>query len=310
MKKDFADYMEELLGECLADDWRDNVPQKVKIIEVVTRDGFQAEEEIVSTEDKIKILNAISETGVAAIEATSFVRGDVIPQLADAADVMKGINKKENIIYSVLVPNMKGAQKALECGADEWGLMVSLSEEHSRANVNCSRDEAIEKARMIVDFGKANCVRINGGVLTAFKGSDDAEADLADIILMVELYRKMGIDIINVADTEGCASPREVYEVMHRLVKDYPDVEFVGHFHNTGRLALQNALAAVAAGVYTFDCAVGGLGGCPAVPDAGGNLSTERFVKALNQAGIETGVDMDKLQHVNTLLAGVFNRTF
>lgn len=308
MIKCFSEEIKKILGDELKEGWEQDVPSRVKIIEVATRDGFQAEKHIVPTEKKIEIINAISKSGVTAIEVTSFVRGDVIPQLADAREVMKKIQRMDNIVYSVLVPNMRGAQNALECGADEWGLMISLSEEHSRANVNCSRDESIEKAKEIVEYGHANGVRINGGILTAFQGNDAVEVSLERIIPLIDIYCQMGISIINVADTEGCAVPKEVHRIMRYLRRRYPEVEFVGHFHDTSHLAMENALAALAAGVYTFDCAIGGMGGCPAVPHAGGNLSTENFVRRLYEMEIETGVDLQKLQKVKELLSTALHR--
>lgn len=256
---------------------------------------------IVPTEKKIEIINLLSQSGVSGIEATSFVRPDVIPQLADARQVMEGIKKNPDIVYSALVPNRKGAENALGCGVDEWGLMVSLSEEHSNANTNCTTAEAIEKAGEIINLAKERGIGINGGILTAFCGRIQKE-QLGRLCRLIDIYTNLGVNIINVADTEGLGVPEEVFTVMRKLKETYPDVTFVAHFHDTKHLAMDNAYAALAAGIQYFDCALGGIGGCPAVPHVGGNLSTETFVKNLHLMGIETGVDMGVLRKARSVL--------
>lgn len=294
--------LENYLKKIIGDIRELHIPEKVKIIEVVTRDGFQSVDKIIPTNKKIELIDIISETGVAGIEVTSFVRSDVIPQLADAKEVMKGIKRAEDIVYSVLVPNIKGAENAIECKADEWGLMISLSEEHSKRNVNSSKEEAIGRAKEIINIAKKNKVRINGGILTAFQGTTFSKKSIENIESIVNLYYDLGIKIINIADTEGHALPREVYEVMLYLRKKFEDIEFVGHFHNTYNRAIDNALAALAAGVYTFDCAIGGIGGCPALPFYGGNLETGKFISTLQSFKIDTGIDLAKIQKAKELL--------
>ncbi len=278
-----------------------HLPSQVKIIEVSTRDGLQSKDVIVPTEKKIEIVDLLSQSGVHGIEVTSFVRPDVIPQLADARQVMEGIKKNPDIIYSALVPNRKGAEHALECGVDEWGLMVSLSEEHSCANTNCSTEEAIEKARELVALAKERGIGINGGILTAFCGEIRKEL-LGRLRHVIDIYTDLGVNIINIADTEGMGVPKEVFAIMKELKAAYPEVTFVAHFHDTRHLAMDNAFAALAAGIQYFDCALGGIGGCPAVPHVGGNLPTETFVKHLRLAGMETGVNLDVLREARSVL--------
>jgi len=251
------------------------LPLKVKIIEVGTRDGFQMEPTVLATKDKISIINALSKTGLSAIEVTSFVHPRVIPQLADAQDVMRNIERNPNIIYSALVPNMKGAERALECRTDEWGLMLSLSESHSKANVNQTTDSMLREIEEIVKLGKSNGVRINGGLLTAFGYPGEGRIEIEKIYNCVDAYKNLGIDIVNVADTAGMADPRYTFYLIKNLTSRYPDVEFVLHFHDTRNMAMANVVAAMQAGATSFDSAIGGLGGCPFAPGATGNISTE-----------------------------------
>lgn len=284
------------------------LPARVKLIEVGTRDGFQAEERFVPTRKKVEIIDAAARSGVSAVEVTSFVHPHVIPQLADAEEVMASIDRVPGVTYSALVPNLRGAERALRYRADEWGLMVSLSEAHSQANINVGREEAIREAERIILLGKEEGVRINGGVLTAFGTTCGERVDLDRLFSLLDLYVDLGVEIVNVADTAGIAEPEEVSQVVGALVRRYPSVEFVGHFHDTRGLALENALAALRAGVTVFDCAVGGLGGCPALQNAGGNLATERIAGRLAAMGIETGVDLDVISEVKRMVAETLNR--
>lgn len=284
-----------------------HLPSQVKIIEVSTRDGLQSKDVIVPTEKKIEIVDLLSQSGVHGIEVTSFVRPDVIPQLADARQVMEGIKKNPDIVYSALVPNRKGAEHALECGVDEWGLMVSLSEEHSCANTNCTTEEAIEKARELVSLAKERGIGINGGVLTAFCGEVRKE-QLGRLRRLIDTYTDLDVDIINIADTEGLGVPKEVFTIMKELKAAYPEVTFVVHFHDTKHLAMDNAFAALAAGSQYFDCALGGIGGCPAVPHVGGNLPTEAFAKNLQLMGIETGINLNILREARKVLDITLNQ--
>lgn len=284
------------------------LPSRVKLIEVGTRDGFQAEDRFVPTKKKVEIINAAARSGVSAVEVTSFVHPQVIPQLADAEEVMASIDRVPGVTYSALVPNLKGAERALRCGVDEWGLMVSLSDTHSQANINVSRDEAIREAERIIVLAREEGVRINGGVLTAFGTAGEEGTDLERLFSLVDLYSQLGVRIVNVADTAGRAVPREVFRVTEELILTYPEIEFVAHFHDTCGLALENALAALEAGVTVFDCAVGGLGGCPALRNARGNLATEKFAGRLAALGIETGVDLAAVAEVKRMVSDALER--
>lgn len=285
-----------------------NIPKKIKIIEVCTRDGFQSEKNIIPTKDKIEIVNALSKANLSAIEVTSFVHPKVVPQLADAEDVMNNIDRNPNTIYSALVPNLKGAERALKCGVNEWGLMLSLSESHSKANVNKSMDDMVKEIEKIVELAKINGIRLNGGLITALGCPFEGKISIETIFYSVDMYIDLGINIINVADTAGVSDPAHTYYVMKELTRNYPNVEFVMHFHDTRNMAMANVIAAMQAGVYTFDTSLGGIGGCPFIPGASGNLSTEDLVHMLDLMNIETGINLDYILNISKRLSKLLGR--
>ena len=272
-----------------------NLPGSVSIVEVGLRDGLQDEATIVPTCDKARLCRDLVAAGVRYIEATSFVRPELVPQLADA-DVLAGlVPAAQDVTYAALVPNLKGAERALGSGFRTWHLLVSASETHNRVNINRTVDQSLaELARVAALAGEAG-ISLAGYVGTAFGCPFEGHVPLEQVRRIVDSYLVMGVYTITLADTTGMANPRQVYDATVALRAAYPSVTFGMHFHNTRDLGLANVLAALQAGVTRFDASLGGIGGCPFAPSATGNIATEDLVHMLSEMGIETGIDVDAL---------------
>lgn len=268
------------------------LPTQVHVREVGPRDGFQAEAGFIPTDAKVAIIDRLAETGVPTIQATSVVHPRAVPQLADAEEVMARITRRPGIRYSVLVPNLRGAERAVAMQVDEWDLMLSVTDAHSRSNANRDTEEALDAMAAVAELGHRHGVRVSGGMATALGCPFEGRTPYERLHHVVGRYHEMGIRHMSVADTVGVADPRLVYDVMSRLLADFPDVEFGLHLHNTRGMALANVLAGMQAGVTVFDSAVAGLGGCPYAPGATGNLATDDLVHMLELMEVETGVDM------------------
>jgi hydroxymethylglutaryl-CoA lyase len=274
--------------------WTD-LPGAVEINEVGPRDGFQAEDEFIPTERKVEIIDALSRTGVAAIQVTSVVHPKAVPQLADAEEVMARIERAPGVRYTVLVPNLRGAERVVPMEADGWELMLSVTDSHSRSNANRNTDEALKGMEPVVALARESGVEVTGSMATALGCPFEGKVPFERVLYVAEAYRAMGVNRISVADTVGVADPRLVFETMSGLKESLPDVALGLHLHNTRGMALANVLAALHAGVTRFDSSVGGLGGCPFAPGATGNISTEDLVHMLGLMGIRSGVDLDSI---------------
>lgn len=270
-------------------------PTTVSIREVGPRDGLQAEHGFVPTATKIALIDALSRTGVSTVQATSFVHPQAVPQLADAGEVMAGIDRVPGVTYSVLVPNARGAERALEAGADEWDLMLSASDSHSRSNANRNTWDALERLKPVIALGLENDVSLVGGLATALGCPFEGRIPYSRVRDVVAAYRDLGVHRLSIADTVGVADPALVRDTMTRLRSDFPDCKFLLHLHNTRGMALANLLAGLDAGVTDFDASVGGLGGCPFAPGASGNVATEDVVHMLRLMGIDTGVELEAM---------------
>ena len=273
----------------------EQLPGAVEINEVGPRDGFQAEDEFIPTECKVEIIDALSRTGVAAIQVTSVVHPKAVPQLADAEDVMARIERAPGVRYTVLVPNLRGAERAVPMGADGWELMLSVTDSHSRSNANRNTDEALRGMEPVVALARENGVEVTGSMATALGCPFEGKVPFERVLYVAEAYRAMGVRHLGVADTVGVADPRLVFETMSGLKERLPGITLGLHLHNTRGMALANVLAALQAGVTEFDSSVGGLGGCPFAPDATGNISTEDLVHMLDLMGVGSGVDLDSM---------------
>lgn len=275
------------------------LPETVEINEVGPRDGFQAEDDFIPTERKVEIIDALSQTGVSSVQVTSVVHPKAVPQLADAGEVMDRIRRAPDVRYTVLVPNLRGAERAVPMRADGWELMLSVTDSHSISNANRPTDEALAGMEPVVALAHENGVEVAGSMATALGCPFEGRVPFERVLYVAEAYHAMGVRLISVADTVGVADPRLVYETMSGLAGRLPDVKLGLHLHNTRGMALANVLAALQAGVTEFDGAVGGLGGCPFAPGATGNVSTEDMVHMLDLMGVRTGVDLDAMLAVS-----------
>ena len=270
-----------------------DLPGMVNIHEVGPRDGLQNEREFIPTEKKIALVNALARTGVESIQVTSVVHPRAVPQLADAEEVMANVDRREGVRYTVLVPNLRGAERAVPMNADEWELMLSVTDSHSRANANRPTEEALRGMEPVIALARESGIEVSGGMATALGCPFQGRVSFERVSWVVEAYREMGVRRIGVADTVGVADPRLVHETMSGLTQRFPNIRFVLHLHNTRGMALANTLAGLQAGVRDFDSSVGGTGGCPFAPGATGNISTEDLAHMLDLMGVRTSVDVD-----------------
>jgi hydroxymethylglutaryl-CoA lyase len=262
--------------------------------EVAPRDGLQIEQKWVETADKIALIDGLSACGFTRIEAGSFVSPKAIPALRDGEAVFKGIARAANTIYVALVPNVKGAERALDANANELNLVMSASQTHNRANMRMSCEASLAGFADIVRLASSHA-SLNATVATAFGCPFEGRIDEARVVSIVRAYRELGIFGITLADTTGMANPRQVARLVSRVLEHLPAADLTLHFHNTRGLGLANVLAAYGAGARRFDAALGGLGGCPFAPGASGNICTEDLVNMCDEMAIPTGIDLQKL---------------
>ena len=279
-----------------------NLPTTATIVDMTGRDGFQMEPAFIPTERKIEIINLLSRSGVRQIQVTSFVHPRAVPQLADAEAVMAGIERVPGVIYRVLVPNMKGAERALAAGADELNLLVSVTDSHSLSNANRSTVDALAALEPVIALAEREGVRATGGAAVSLGCPFEGIPPVERLDLVYGFFYERGIRKLSVADTVGMANPALVYDRLRYLRERYPEAEFSLHLHDTRRMAMANILAGLQAGVTEFDGTVGGLGGCPYAPGATGNIASEDMVHMLHAMGIQTGVDLDALLAINRRL--------
>ncbi len=273
----------------------DQLPPEITIYEVGPRDGLQNESRMVPTEDKIRLIDALSETGLRAIEITSFVNPKWIPQLADGAQVARTIHRKPGVAYSALVPNRQGLDAAMAAGMREVAVFMSASETHNKKNVNKTIAETLAAFRETVPPALAAGLKVRAYVSTVYGCPYEGAVDPAKALELCRALRALGCYQVSLGDTIGVANPRQVRDVLGRVLAEIPPAEVAVHFHDTRGTALANILVAVEMGITTVDAALGGLGGCPYAPGASGNVSTEDVVYMLEGMGVRTGIDLDKL---------------
>lgn len=274
----------------------------LQINEVAPRDGFQSEERFIPTEQKIALIDALTATGIARIEATSFVSPKAIPNLRDAADVVSAIQRREGVDVTVLVPNLKGAERALACGVDEINLVMSASNAHGRANLRMTPEESLTQFASIIQAVRGSGVFINASLSTAFGCPFEGQVPEARVLTLIEQQLALGVEGITLCDTTGVANPAQVAALCRQVLERFPGVPFTLHFHNTRGMGLANALAAWQAGITRFDASLGGLGGCPFAPGATGNVCTEDLVHMFEQMGVATGVNLPALLDISATL--------
>lgn len=270
------------------------LPDKVTIIEVGPRDGFQNVKDFIETEDKIQIIDLVRQAGVSAIEITSFVHPKAVPQMADAKEVAGCIRETWNDLRAIaLVPNEKGARNAYECKVREVSYVISASEAHNIANVRRTVQESLEELKRIRKAVPQLTVRLD--IATAFGCPYAGKVSHGQVFFLIDEAVKLGIREIVLCDTIGIANPVQVADLAKAVRKAYPQIGFTMHLHNTRGQGLANILAAMQQGISSFETSVGGLGGCPFAPGAAGNVATEDLLNMLDYMGIQTGIDQEKL---------------
>ena len=276
-----------------------HLPSKVKLVDVGPRDGLQNEKSPVPAAVKIELVHRLQEAGLTEIEVTSFVSPKWVPQMADNAEVMAGIQRKPGVRYSVLTPNMKGFEAAIapapELWPDEIVVFGAASEAFSQRNINCSIAESIERFRPVVAAARANNIYVRGAISCAVGCPYEGEIAPERVELVARLMKEIGVQHIGVADTIGVGTPLKVQRALEAALKAYDINDVSGHFHDTYGQALANTLASLQMGIWQFDTSSAGLGGCPYAKGATGNVATEDVVYLLHGMGIATGIDLDKL---------------
>jgi hydroxymethylglutaryl-CoA lyase len=274
------------------------LPRAVRIREVGPRDGFQNEPEVIATERKIELIDALARTGLGRLEVTSFVRADVIPQLADAAEVLAGIDLPSDVSVSVLIPNERGLDMALEQrpAFDEINVFMSASETHNSKNVNRSIADSLAGLERVLGRGREAGLRCEAVISTSFGCPYEGHVPTGRVLEIAASLRDAGAEEIGFGDTTGMANPVQVREFFVAAREQLgADVELTAHFHNTRGQGLANVLAALEAGIESFESSFGELGGCPVPAGATGNIASEDLVSMLHEMGIETGIDLEAL---------------
>lgn len=282
------------------------LPPRATVTEVGLRDGLQMERQIIPTAQKIALGHKLLDAGIAEIEATAFVSAMAVPQLADAAEVVRALKGHGGRI-SALVPNVRGCVVALEAGVDAACVFVSASESHNEKNLNCSIERALERIPELASLCRGTA-ELTAAVATSFGCPFEGDIHSTQVVRVVEKMAESGIRRIGLGDTTGMATPAHVERLCTELAERFPDHEFALHFHNTRGLALANALRGLQLGFTRFEASVGGLGGCPFAPGATGNVATEDLVHMLDEMGIETGVRLDRLLEITQAVEGLLGR--
>lgn len=262
--------------------------------DVVTRDGFQIEPNFIPTDEKVALIDALSQCGFAKIEVTSFTSPKAIPMLRDAEEVMGKIKRVQGVEYTVLVPNLRGAERAFDSRADEFNLVMSTSETHNLANLRMSREKSFSGLAEVIRFVEGR-TPINVSLSTAFGCPMEGYVPQSVVEQFVQRFADLGVRGVTICDTTGMAHPAQVANMAQALQRKFDSTQLTLHFHNTRGMGLANVLAAVQAGITRFDGSLGGLGGCPYAPGASGNICSEDAIHMLDAMGYETGIDLDAL---------------
>lgn len=285
-----------------------NLPNSVKIKEVGPRDGLQNEKQFMKTEDKIAWINRLSNTGLSYIEITSFVNPAWIPQLADALEVAKAIERKDGVTYAALVPNERGLQSALEANVDEVSVFMSSSETHNRKNINKSIEDTYPVLKPVIQDALIAGKTVRGYVSTVFGCPYEGNISTDAVIAVTDKLFELGVSEISLGDTIGVANPKQVETILLELTHRFPLEKLAMHFHNTRGTALANTLVALNLGFTSFDSSLGGLGGCPYAPGASGNLATDDLHYMLDKMGISTGIDRGLLIEAAQFIEAKLNK--
>ena len=285
-----------------------NLPTRVKLVDVGPRDGLQNEKQMVPAAVKIELIARLQAAGIRHLETTSFVSPKWVPQMGDAVEVMAGMARRADTVYSVLTPNMKGFEGALAAGANEVVVFGAASEAFSQKNINCSIAESIERFAPVVVAAHASGISVRGAISCTVGCPYEGEVSPERVALVARLMKDIGVDHVGVADTIGVGTPRKVQAALEAALRHYDLANVSGHFHDTYGQALANTLAALELGVAQFDTSIAGLGGCPYAKGATGNVATEDVVYMLHGMGIDTGLDLEALVDASAYISDFLGR--
>ena len=285
------------------------MPRAVRLCEVGPRDGLQNEKALVPTDVKVALIDRLTDAGFPAIESTSFVSPKWVPQMADAAEVMARIRRKQGVRYPVLTPNMKGFEAARAAGCDEVAVFVAATESFSKRNINCSIAESLGRAQPVFEAALAARIRVRGYISVVLGCPYEGDVDPAAVTRIAAALHRMGAYEVSLGDTIGAGTPGQTKAMVEAVAKSVPVDKLAGHYHDTYGQALANVYASLQMGVAVFDSSVAGLGGCPYAKGATGNVATEDVVYMLNGLGIETGVDLDKVIDAGEFISVALGRT-
>ena len=289
-----------------------NLPTRVKLVDVGPRDGLQNEKQPVAADIKIGLVHRLQDAGLREIEVTSFVSPKWVPQMADNAEVMHGIARKPGVRYSVLTPNMKGFEAAIAAPREEWPdeivVFGAASEAFSQRNINCSIAESIERFAPVAAAARAAGIHVRGAISCTVGCPYEGDVAPERVGLVARLMKEIGVQHIGVADTIGVGNPRSTQRALDAALAHYAPGDVSGHYHDTYGQALANTLAALEVGIWQFDASVAGLGGCPYAKGATGNVATEDMVYMLHGMGIETGIDLDALVDTGAWISSAIGR--
>ena len=270
------------------------LPKKIRICEVGTRDGLQNEKKILTTEEKVELIDAMTDAGFPVIEVGSFVKPAAVPQMANTDEVFQKIRRKAGVEYRALIANLKGVERAEACGCKKVKLNVSASVAHNLANLNRTPAQSVAGFKQCVEEAVKAGLEISGSISMPFGSPWDRVIPVQDVKDIVQAYLDVGITEISLSDASGQAVPAQVYDLCTEMKEKFPGVTWWLHFHNTRGMGVANIIAGMQAGFTQFDSSFGGAGGCPFVPGAAGNVTTEDVIHMCSEMGIETGIDLDK----------------
>jgi len=285
-----------------------NLPETVTLIEVGTRDGFQAESKPIPTRLKVETIEALVEAGVRQIQVTSFVHPQWVPQMADAEEVCRSMGKKSDVTYRALALNKKGVERAHAAGINHLDLSVSVSDTHSRKNTNVSVPEAMKDLREMIHLARQEAMQLRVGLQCVFGCAYEGPIPRERVVKMAEEILSMEIDLFSLADTTGMANPLQIKQLLTQLRSILGDTPVILHLHDTRGAGLANLVTALECGITYFDTALAGLGGCPFIPGAAGNIATEDTLCLLHSMGVETGIDVAQVAQCSLRLEEFLGR--
>ncbi|SES06776.1 hydroxymethylglutaryl-CoA lyase [Tranquillimonas rosea] len=279
--------------------------ERVTLFEMGPRDGLQNEKALIATPDKVRLVDALSGCGLPKIEVTSFVSPKWVPQMADAAEVMAGIARRPGVVYSALTPNLHGFERAVEAGVDEVAIFASASEGFSKANINCTIAESLDRFAPVAEAARAAGLPVRGYVSCVCDCPYDGPTPPADVARVAGALAGLGCYEISLGDTIGTGTPETVAAMLEAVLHELPAARLAGHYHDTNGTALANIAVSLEHGLRTFDAAIGGLGGCPYAPGAKGNVATEAVARLVEERGFATGINHDRLAEVTAFARGL-----